>query len=373
MFEFLIFIIPIIAGIWMFFRYKERNPEKSIVFALITGVAPVILGIAVFFLMRASNGESQEFHGAYVVSTSYYEPWNEMVTVTKTRTVPRGHRNVTETYTTHELRRHSEEFRYKDNLGNDKGISKQMFDEINQRMGNPEPVFRDMHRHYHTEDGDAYDRSFNGYDSCMFTLTYSESYWNPVKANPYTIFGYERMEKEEAGELGLFEYSDIEESDQKCLLGLDRPDIDRKIRELNARYGKVKQFRMYVLVFKDKGPEIAEQQKRYWCNGNKNEFIVCLGLNNRKISWCRAFSWADNPILEIRSRNWFREHPDVSDLLKYPDFIKSNLNEWKRKEFKDFDYLNVDLTPTQSWIFCILVIVFTMIAVVWIDLENRTC
>ena len=121
---------------------------------------------------------------------------------------------------------------------------------------------------------------------------------------------YNKTFKEKAKELGLFEYPEIQDYDQKSLLGvrLDRL-TEKKIKYLNATFGDKYQFRMYILVFKDKPLVISEQQKSYWQGGNKNEFVLCLGYNTKthKVDWCNPFSWCDSPKLEVATKRYFRE------------------------------------------------------------------
>ena len=124
-------------------------------------------------------------------------------------------------------------------------------------------------------------------------------------------------------------------------------------------YGARKQFRMYVLVFRNQPLEISEKQKSYWQGGNKNEFVICLGYNTKtgNIDWCNPFSWCDKPDLEIATKRYFRENPKMN-LANYPMWLESHLNLWKRKEFKDFDYIENELTKGQS--IALFIIIFIM-------------
>jgi hypothetical protein len=224
-----------------------------------------------------------------------------------------------------------------------------------------------MHRDYYTNDGDAYITTYDNVDTHMYTMTDQHSYRNPIKANPYTILGYTKISKEKADSLGLYEYPKInyDNYDQSPIIGIKIPYWqEHQIRVLNARYGQSKQFRMYILLFKNKKPEIAEYQKSYWYQGNKNELTICLGIKGDSVTWCRGFSWSDKPILEIKSRDYFIKHPKLN-LYDYGKFIESNLKYWKRKEFKDFNYISVDLTKNQSGTLLILIILSTIIVITY--------
>jgi hypothetical protein len=131
--------------------------------------------------------------------------------------------------------------------------------------------------------------------------------------------------------------------------------------------GGKRQFRLYILIFKDKSIEISEQQKSYWQGGNKNEFVLCLGYNTKtnKIDWCNPFSWCDKPTLEVATKRYFREH-NTLDISKYGDWLANNIKLWKRKQFKDFDYINVEMTDGQTIALFIIILLADIILSIFI-------
>jgi hypothetical protein len=302
----------------------------------------------------------------------FYEPWNEEVTVTKTRTVTdaNGHEHE-EKYKTTEIKYHSEEYTYCTNtVALERNINKQTYDKIKARL-KTKAIFKDLHRDYHTNDGDAYESYYDNSYEHIYTVTEEESYLNRVRANPYTIFGYTKISKEKADSLGLYEYPEIKSIDQCPVIGKKLPYWqEHAIRYINGRYGKEKQFRLYILLYENKKPEIAEYQKSYWYQGNKNELVICLGLKGDSITWCRGFSWCDEPILEIKSRDYFITHPKLN-LYRYSKFIEANLKHWHRKEFKDFDYISVEFSGVQTLVLILLMLISTIGTYVIVWKQNR--
>jgi hypothetical protein len=358
---FLLLLVPVITAIIFWYYNKTDNIYQKIIPIILI---PWCIFFIAFVCCKGLHGSSTEYYGSYVTQITYYEPWNEEVTVTKTRTYTDSNgKTHEETYTTTEIEYHSEKYSYKSNTEDyDHYISKDLYKRISNRLKS-EPIYKDMHRNYYTKDGDAYITLFDNIDTHMYTLTDTHSYWNPIKANPYTILGYTKISKEKADSLGLYEYPKVNSDnyDQSPIIGMKVPYWqEHQIRVLNSKYGQSKQFRMYILLFKDKNPEIAEYQKSYWYQGNKNELIICLGIKGDSVTWCRGFSWSDKPVLEIKSRDYFINHPKLN-LYDYGKFIESNLKHWKRKEFKDFNYISVDLTTTQILIISILTIISTFI------------
>ena len=61
---------------------------------------------------------------------------------------------------------------------------------------------------------------------------------------------------------------------------------------------------------------------------------------------------------ESATETWFINNP-VLDLEAYATWLHDNIHMWKRKEFADFKYLGVNLSPTAKWIVSILTIVLT--------------
>mgnify|MGYP003300289174 CR=1 FL=1 len=117
---------------------------------------------------------------------------------------------------------------------------------------------------------------------------------------------------------------------------------------------------------------LPEMQKSYWEGGNKNEFVVCLGIKGDSIIWSRPFSWSDSPNMEVLSRQYFIDNPKL-DLVKYADWLKDTIpNEWQRKEFRDFNYLQIELSPIQYIIILILVLIYNVGISYWVIKNEYT-
>ena len=64
--------------------------------------------------------------------------------------------------------------------------------------------------------------------------------------------------------------------------------------------------------------------------------------------------------LEIKIKSHLNENEKLN-IPELCDFIENNLNSWKRKEFKDFDYIMVDLSLAQLIATLITIIITTII------------
>ena len=87
------------------------------------------------------------------------------------------------------------------------------------------------------------------------------------------------------------------------------------------------------------------------------------------VKWCKAFSWCDTPLLESATESWFIANPKL-DIPAYAQWLRKNLNLWKRKEFKDFKYLGVRL-PAGRTALAFIVSALLSAAIVYITIALR--
>ena len=357
----LIYSLPFIIAVLLLIFFRNQVTWFEYIGLIVISILFTLMFRGIFVSINESD---TEYWGSYMTKIRHYDDWDEWVHRTCTRRVPAGRDSKgntiyrTETYDCSYRDYHPERWTYTDNYGSEHYFcDKAEFDRAMAELGYPKMVFIDMHRHYYTKDGDAQDYYWDGTFENSRTLTTWRTYTNKVIASR-SIFRFEDIDKEKAKELGLFEYPEIQDYDQKSLLGvrLDRLTM-KKIKYLNGTFGSKYQFRMYILVFKDKPLVISEQQKSYWQGGNKNEFVLCLGYNTKthKIDWCNPFSWCDSPKLEVATKRYFREHPNLN-LMGYCKWLEKNINLWKRKEFKDFDYIDVEMSDGQTTALFIIIL-----------------
>lgn len=358
-----ILLIPIITCCILMWKFRKETTTWEYVLVIVPS-------IALYFLFKgiciAATSSDTEYLGNYVTSTIYYEEWDEMVLVTKTRQVPCGTDKKgntiyrTETYTEWERRYHPEEYCYTVKGSTHKYyIKKSEFDIINAKL-NVTPLFKDMHRNYHRIDGDAYIRYYNGKPDNCYTITNTHLYINKVAVADHSIFNLKKLNDDEIKDNGLLDYPNIEHLDQNPVIGLPVPkNQEDAIRFINGYYGAKHQIRIFVLIFNNPDINIADLQRSYWEGGNKNELNICLGVKNNKVLWCQPFSWSDEPLLEAQTKQYFLEH-DSLDLDAYAKYITPRLKNWHRKEFKDFNYLQIQLVPWQIWMIVILITLYNI-------------
>jgi hypothetical protein len=121
--------------------------------------------------------------------------------------------------------------------------------------------------------------------------------------------------------------------------------------------------------------EVVNKQRSYWEGGNKNEFVVCIGTDNSgNFEWVDAFSWMSKPALEAEVEDFIMNHEDVK-LKKFADWLPGQVAaHWKRRDFKDFEYLQMELTETQIWWVMIILMIYNIVMSLWVvnnESENK--
>ena len=200
----------------------------------------------------------------------------------------------------------------------------------------------------------------------LFTITETHSYTNKIR-NSNSIYRFEKITGEEADRLGLIDYPEINNFDAPTVLSRHfniAPNTERAFRVFNSIFAPKVEMHLFILLFdaSTASVNIVDKQRSFWHGGNKNEFVVCIGLKGEEVEWARAFSWADEPVLEVKTVDWFRRNPR-KELIDFLSWLKENYTVWKRKEFSDFNYIRVSLAMWQVLIVMISAVAGSLLSV----------
>lgn len=336
--------------------------------------------LVTFFLIllfKYTNCQDIEYRGDYVTRIEHYEPWNEWVHRTCTRTIKVGKTTTTQSYDCSYCRHHPEEWLMITSEKKRYNITKADYNRMCS-IWNTKQVFVDMNRNYHTLDGDMYMIRWDKNPNTLIPITTSNEYQNRVISSK-SVFKFEDISKEDAIQLKLYEYPKIKQqyyplpsgygwdknTFQDALIGYSNPKISKKLNYINAFYGPSKHIRTYILVFKNMDRDIAFKQISYWCGGNFNEHIICIGTDYfNDITWVETFSWEDVPTLAVKTKQYLLEINSINSLDQFLNWYESILKsgEWKCKDAEDFNYLKRELNLTQI----IIILIITFIVVIGI-------
>lgn len=125
----------------------------------------------------------------------------------------------------------------------------------------------------------------------------------------------------------------------------------------NAYNGGLHQIHVITLITKNKANNSLETINK-WGGLNKNELAVFIGIDNDKnIIWTDAHSWMDN----TKCQNLIRDNIiclKKFDATKIRKIYEDNLKFWKRKEFKDFNYIEIQLPASAKFVFGLIIATF---------------
>lgn len=349
----LAYLLPLLAlgGVYLYdpAGFMRHDPVELLI---VGGVALAVVGV-VHALVRYF-GKDVEFLSGYVVTAKHFRPWTERqvyyVTVSDGKGKTRQERRVRYVH-------HPDSWEWELNTGHTSSISESMFNELVYRWGGDTRYFPTYHPNCVSGGGgDATD--WDQEMSHAETETYECRYTNPLD-HSNSIFRYKEISEQEAKEMGLYDYPKVERFEQTPVIGLDIATFadQRAFQLLNAMNGSRHQVHFFVLLYDAaKGLTIGEDQRAYWHGGNKNEFTICLGIEKKEetgeniLKWCNAFSWMDEPVLELAIESWARDCQDKPlDLQAFCQWLQEHLDLWKRKEWKDFAYLSNPMRPWQLY------------------------
>jgi hypothetical protein len=169
---------------------------------------------------------------------------------------------------------------------------------------------------------------------------------------------------------GLYEYPKLNGYHQQTILGIDSVNFltqaqkngaNKLFEYFNGNYGSTRKIRLYVLLFFDKPIDAAIKQKNYWIGGNKNEIVVCVGLdkNNGKLDWVYPFTWTENKRIAIDIRNDLMDM-DTMNFTKFYHIVDNSTKSFTYRDFNQYNYLSVDPPTWEVWFVYIITMLITI-------------
>lgn len=358
--EWLPMILPFLTVLICFTWFREYTLWWE---ALIPIGASIITILIFKYAAETYSTRDIEYWNGTIQYTAYYEEWNEYIHRTCSYTDSDGN---THTYDCSYVDWHPEFWVITDNNELTEEISQIEYNRLMKLFGNS--TFVDMHRDYHSVDGDMYISYWPKTEDTREIMVTKHSYENRIQASN-SVFNFAEVTPEEIQMYDLKEYPKIDRNHkQRHLLGDDNKKVERQLELLNARLGKDKELTLFIIDFGMNSKHSAEFQEAYWKGGNKNEVIVCIGSSDlsaddafahkpKYINWSYVITWSENQLLKINIRNYLAHNPTLDYNTLIP-FLEEELSKnFERKHFADFSYLKVDLTPTQiilNWIINII-------------------
>ena len=355
---YVVFLLPVIGTCAALINKTDTDSDFWVVIFLL--LAEGVL----YILYKRLKNNAIEFFGGYMCTVKHYFPWVERVVREEYRRDKSG--NQYKVKVEDEVD-HPDEYVGVFNINHKQNMSQNDFEYVCSMWGFRMYSFKTNHNNC-VRGGGGEACNWNGDENSTKTVTITHSYHNLLEKSD-ALFRSRGISKERAAELGLFDYPKIDSSgEQNVLLVKDgvpfSDDLARAaiaLQRLNAFCGKKSQIHVFILLVPaSDGIEFSTYQKDYWRGLNKNELVICLGVSNNMIQWCEAMSWLDDKTLELKIRSYFIDHPTLN-LTPFVTWLRSNLKYWKRKEFKDFEYLKNGKIERGYWVLLSVSIFFSLL------------
>lgn len=348
-------IIPLSCGIYLAIKvYNKPKLSELLIIALIPTIISFLSILFINYCYKRITLD-KEYWGGYVTAIYHEEPWNEYVHMTCTRTVSCGKGcTTTENYDCSYVCYHPDDKYLIDSNHQKHHISDKFYLEICNKFKNETIVGKN--RGY-TISGRIFSAKFDSKEENIIPIVSEHYYDNPIQYSN-NVINFQNISKKQAHQLKLYDYplnGHVREIYSESILGKATQQEHRAIDLLNSKYGKELQLKIFFLLF-DEDRSIFQNQLAYWKGGNKNELVICVGVDkNRNIKWSDVFSWSESEDLKVEIKNHLAYNIDKPlNIVNFSKWLEPKLNLWHRKSFKDFEYLNIYSPLRGMWIVLIL-------------------
>lgn len=190
----------------------------------------------------------------------------------------------------------------------------------------------------------------------------TRSYMNLIKAAPASLFNTlaEKTLRQNFPQANIsypskvydYHYVDrvLTQNVQIENIGQWNKELANSLRKL----GPNREVNLIVVFTASVEPQFANALRSYWLGGKKNDVVVVLGTPNYpQIQWARVFSWSDEEVFKVQLRDAIldlKTAEPVSMFSLTSEFIDAS---FKRKDMKDFAYLEREIDP-PGWLIAAL-------------------
>ena len=147
---------------------------------------------------------------------------------------------------------------------------------------------------------------------------------------------------------------------------------DKRFSYVNGILGPKRFLRIWVLIFRDQPREAMHYQEGYWYNGNKNEFIICIGADKAgNINWGGVISWTEVEELKVEFRDYVENKMGkVTDesLLELAAVAERELGKrYVKPEFTDkFHHLAIRPSTTSMVVVAFIIVIINGLVAWWV-------
>ena len=358
-----VLLVPVIATVFLLGWHRKATNWMELIGMWVISILLIIGGQA---LADKVGTMRTEYWGHLGIRAEHNEPYSYWTTCTETYacgetcTGSGSNRTCTTNYCTRTYPCIEDVSRkcYVDTRKADRfSVSYGKYQELMKRWGGKE-TFTDMYRERqhgrdlikkgkrgYTGDGNRYTTFWDEKWQTSEPIVTIHLYENRVAAS-HSVLNYTPLSEQEIKSYGVFEYP---KGSIPTVLSRSKrfPWGDKYFSYLNGRYGPDRLMRLWVLIFENQDRDAALAQQRHWKNGNKNEFVMCIGIDKAgKVLWGEVFSWTERDELPVLARNYIENIGILTDetMIEFAKWVESKICcSFVKPEFTDkYAHLRVD-------------------------------
>ena len=157
---------------------------------------------------------------------------------------------------------------------------------------------------------------------------------------------------------------------QRTLLGINNAYLEKKMSNINGKWGYIMSLRTYLIVFPDATSDYAKKQELYWNGGHDNEINICVGINTKDttVTWSYVFGPGQINKISQYVNGYFNKNKSKNSLEEFPDYydkVLSISSEW-RPVVASTKISNLPITSDESFWILILAISLMIAIYIWI-------
>lgn len=159
-------------------------------------------------------------------------------------------------------------------------------------------------------------------------------------------------------------------------VGVPVPDLQlwsSGISEILKQLGPQKQANVIIVFANTNDHDYEYALRSAWLGGKKNDVIVIVGATQYpKIDFIRVMSWTDQEIFKIKLRDALQDLQEIDRVAMLSTIRAITQGEFKRKQMKDFEYLDNEVdVPTWAIITGFAIIALGNLAYIFVNRSSR--
>jgi hypothetical protein len=366
--------IPLLATVFLLFFYLKQTKWWEL--GIVWGVAILTIFVSQVIVERisVSDNEVWGFNGVKAVYDEPYQYWD-----TCSRTYPcgedcytdsKGNRSCSTRYCT-------EYYDCKqwggnnasliDQMGGKRHISPARYKKLEgSQWKNSQTIELNREKKMRIiVDGDRRVTTWPGTWETAEPIAEAHTYENRTQCT--STIRFQQVTEEDVLNYGLFTYPTFYGGYEVVTIqdqnGVYHRKADQFWRYLNGVYGPKRMLRMWVLIFRDQPRDVMFMQQGLWKNGNKNEFIFCIGADkDGNVQWGDVISWTEVEELKVEARDYMENMKTVydDDLIALGQWAEKNMVRYVKPEFTEkFKHLAIQPSTTSMVVTAIIILLVT--------------